>query len=82
MGFDEHQMNMNQEAYEAYMTPALDQFQMDLLSYEAYLAGEEAKDDGGGIFGTILSIIGIGVSLIPGGQAIGGALTATGALLS
>ena len=61
MGYDEHTMNMAQEFYEAYMAPALDQFEMDLASYNAYLAGQEAEDSGNNfwdILGNIATIAG------------------------
>jgi len=56
MGFDAHTMEMAAEAYEAYVTPALDKFEMDLQSYNAWLAGQTLEEDGGGFWDFLKNI--------------------------
>jgi len=73
IGFDEHTMEMAQEAYEQYVTPYLDQFTMKLQSHEAWLAGEQLEESGGLDLGGALMGAGTGAAI---GTSIAGTIGA------
>jgi len=79
MGFDEHMMNQNQEAYEAYVSPYLDQFQLELDQYNAWLAGQQLEESGGLNLSGALAGAGTGAAI--GSAVAPGIGTIVGALL-